>query len=75
MSFSISSPSTTWYPASGYRTNFDGGLYDVGYDGDCWSASPGSSGAYYLNFYSNGYVNPSSSSGRAYGQSVRCLQE
>ena len=74
-SFSISSPSTTWYPASGYRDYRDGGLGSVGYHGRYWSASPLSYGAYYLYFVSTGYVNPSYDDDRAYGYSVRCLQE
>ena len=76
MSFSISSPSTTWYPASGYRHSSGGNFGDVGINGHCWSASPYSSySAYCLFFGSSGSVNPSSRDYRAYGFSVRCLQE
>ena len=75
MSFSISSPSTTWYPASGYRSKDDGGLFVVGSIGYYWSASPYSYYAYYLIFYGNGEVIPSIDSNRANGFSVRCLQE
>ena len=75
MSFSISSPSTTWYPASGDRYCGDGTLLFVGNLGYYWSASPNNSYAYYLNFDHNGYVYPSDSGRRARGQSVRCLQE
>ena len=74
ISFSISSPSTTWYPASGYRYSV-GGLDYVGYNGFYWSASPSSNSAYRLYFINGGGVNPSSSSRRASGFSVRCLQE
>ena len=74
ISFSISSPSTTWYPASGYRSLDGGGLNVVGSLGYYWSASPYSNSAYYLFFYYNGEVFPSSSN-RANGFSVRCLQE
>ena len=75
-SFSISSPSTTWYPASGYRSYNQGSLSNVGYDGYYWSASPDRSFAYYLYFDNDGYVNPAKLHGfHAYGQSVRCLQE
>ena len=74
ISFSISSPSKTWYPASGYRYNNDGSLFNVGNYGYCWSASPGSYSAYSLYFY-DGSVFPSFSYSRAYGYSVRCLQE
>ena len=74
-SFSILSPSTTWYPASGYRSKDDGGLFVVGSIGYYWSASPYSYYAYYLIFYGNGEVIPSNDSNRANGFSVRCLQE
>ena len=72
------SSSSIWYPASGYRDNRDGGLYDVGYYGIYWSASPygnDSNYAYYLDFNGSGYVGPSSYYFRAFGFAVRCLQE
>ena len=69
------SASTIWYPASGYRYYGGGSLYNVGYSGLYWSASPYYYYAYYLLFSSSGYVLPSSNHPRAYGQSVRCLQE
>ena len=75
ISFSISSPSKTWYPASGFRDSFDGGLDIVGSIGDYWSASPYSYDACSLYFDSTGFVIPSGSTGRANGRSVRCLQE
>lgn len=75
MSFSISSPSTTWYPASGFRRNSDGGLGAVGCYGYYWSASPSGINAYclYFNIFNNVY--PSDRGSRAYGYSVRCLRE
>ncbi|MBO5709186.1 MAG: Ig-like domain-containing protein [Bacteroidales bacterium] len=85
ISFSITSPSKTWYPASGFRAGFSGSLDGVGdygyyYRGYYWSASsplsPNSDYAYGLHFDSRfGYVGPSSYNNRASGQSVRCLQE
>ena len=77
MSFSISSPSTTWYPASGFRYYDDGGQGNVGYFGYCWSASPDSYGNRACSLYFNSYgdVNPSGYGNRAYGYPVRCLQE
>ena len=74
ISFSISSPSKTWYPASGCR-DVDGRLCDVGYAGSYWSASPSSYLAYCLVINNVGYVYPSSDWDRAEGYSVRCLQE
>ena len=75
ISFSISSPSTTWYPVSGCRYYDDGSLFYVGSSGYYWSASPNSSSAYTLYFSYYGNVYPSSNSDRACGYSVRCLQE
>ena len=74
ISFSISSPSTTWYPASGYLNIGDGALYFVG-GGLYWSVTPYDSYACYLYFNYYGGVYPSSSNGRAYGFGVRCVQE
>ena len=75
ISFSISSPSATWYPASGYRYGIDGSLNDVGGNGYCWSASPRNNLAFYLYFYDDGRVYPSDYDDRASGCSVRCIQE
>ena len=48
-------------------------LYNAGYYGYYWSSvGRSSSNAYYL-YFSSGTVNPSGSSGRYYGQSVRCV--
>ena len=74
MSFSISSPSTTWYPASGCRDRRGDGLCGVGYFGYFWSASPDSTSACSLVFNYLGGVVPSYNSYRALGLSVRCLQ-
>ena len=77
MNFSgkFGSASTIWYPASGIRSSYGGGLHDVGYGGNYWSASPYGYSAFGLSFNYYGDVSPSNSSGRAYGYSVRCLQE
>ena len=77
MNFSgkFGSASTIWYPASGCRSNYDGSLSNVGNLGHYWSASPYRYYAYDLYFTSNGSVHPSYYSNRAYGGSVRCLQE
>ena len=72
------SDQSIWYPASGYRSSDDGCLYYVGGYGFYWSASPNSNSrnyAYYLTFNYYGDVFPSVSISRAYGHSVRCLQE
>ena len=77
MNFSgkFGSASTIWYLASGYRNYIDGGLNYVGSSGYYWSASPNSSSACNLRFTNLGYVYPSNSGNRAFGYSVRCLQE
>ena len=77
MNFSgkFGSASTIWYPASGYRYRGDGSLGGVGNYGHGWSASPYNDSAYYLSFDYSGSVDPSYSSPRAAGYSVRCLQE
>jgi hypothetical protein len=78
ISFSITSPSTTWYPASGFRETFDGAICGVGSNGHYWSASPGDYRACNLRFLSrsDGEVYPSDSLAyRDFGYSVRCLRE
>ena len=77
MNFSgkFGSDQTIWYPASGNLFHNDGSLDLVGFGGYCWSASPRDIGAYYLFFRHDGGVNPSGGYYRAYGRSVRCLQE
>ena len=75
ISFSISSPSKTWYPASGYRYGNVGGLNNVGNSGSYWSASPDFYYAYSLDFDCNGNFSPSFFGNRVVGYSVRCLQE
>jgi uncharacterized protein (TIGR02145 family) len=75
ISFSISSSSTTWYPASGYRGGSVGTLSNVGNYGSYWSVTPSSYSAYCLSFGANGNVYPTDSYYRASGFSVRCLRE
>ena len=58
---------------SGYMDG-SGTLSNQGSNGDWWSStSNGSSNAFNLGVYTNGYVNPRNSSDRSYGFSVRCL--
>lgn len=80
ISFSISSPSTTWYPAAGYLKYGSGVLGYAGYYGCYWSCLPFEGNfkyAYSLYFRYDGDVSPSDSyfCYRAYGYPVRCLQE
>ena len=71
----LGSSGPIWYPASGYRNSIGGSLYSVGSNGYCWSVSPSGKDAYYLLFDYCGCVYPAFDSNRAYGRSVRCLQE
>ena len=64
-----------WYPASGRRGHTVGGLNNVGVGGHYWSASPFDYSAYCLFIKMYEGVGPSDVSLRAYGHSVRCLQE
>ena len=77
MNFSgkFGSAATIWYPASGYRSEGDGSLRGVGDFGIYWSASPDYIFAHSLYFSNDGRVYPLSYDCRAYGLSVRCLQE
>ena len=64
-----------WFPAAGYRLSDVGSMSFVGSYGFYWSASPYSElYGYYFYFYS-GSVNPAYYTYRAYGFSVRCVQE
>ena len=77
MNFSgkFGSDQTIWYPGSGYRYSIDGSLFNVGFSGSYWSASPFYNNAYRLIFDNYGAVDPSNDFARADGQSVRCIQE
>lgn len=63
------------FPMSGYRSGSDGSLGSVGSYGSVWLSSARSQySAYSLNFNSSA-VSPQSSSYRAFGSSVRPVQE
>ena len=62
-----------FFPAAGSRSVNDGTATSRGNYGRYWSSSPGSTGAYYLYFYSS-YVGMTNHD-RAVGYSVRCVQE
>ena len=67
-----------WYPAVGGQNYNSGALYNVGFSGNCWSASPipdSSIYAYDLYFIINGNVKPASDGFRGGGYSVRCVRE
>ena len=62
-----------WFPVAGFRDCSSGKLVCVRSDGNYWTLSNGNNG-YFLVFHSGG-VTPSSNDNRAYGFSVRCVQE
>ena len=62
-----------FFPAAGYRSNDGGAAYYRGSYGYYWSSSTGNTRADYL-YFGSGDVDMGSSR-RAYGSSVRCVQE
>ena len=70
--------STIWYPAAGYRGRKDGILKNDNNDGMYWSCSPferNPTATYAMYFYDD-IVSPwGNIASRAYGCSVRCVQE
>jgi uncharacterized protein (TIGR02145 family) len=64
-----------WFPAAGSRRSDGGGMGYVGSYGDYWSASPSSENNGYRLYFLSGDVYPAYSNLRAYGFSVRCVQE
>ena len=80
ISFSISSPSQTWYPFAGcrsseYVTGVPEYLILVGRYGHYWSASPLTYNVFCLDLDYFGRVNSTGSENRYIGMSVRCIQE
>lgn len=63
-----------FFPAAGHRIYYDGNAYSRGYHGYYWSSRPYSGYAGYLYFNSS-FVNMYDDFYRAYGYSVRCVQE
>ena len=74
VSFSIASPSVTWYPASGIRSFRDCSLGYVGVEGNYWSASPCDISAYALQFNLS-HCTSTDDARRAVALSVRCAKE
>ena len=60
-------------PAPGYRIVDSGELCRVGYSGFSWSSTVSGSNSYYLDFYPTRLV-PQTSTHRAIGRQLRCLQ-
>ena len=63
------------FPMSGYRSYSVGSLYDVGSGGYVWLSSAGSQGHAFNLYFLSDYVGPQYLSYRAYGFSVRPVEE
>ncbi len=75
VSKSLTNETTCWYPTTGYLDNTSASLNCTGTDGYYWSCTPDGNKAYYLYFYKNRNVYPSTTGARSYGHSVRCQKE
>jgi hypothetical protein len=64
-----------FFPASGYRYESYGSMYDVGSFGFVWLSSAYSQDGAYNMFFFSSYVNPHVDRYRASGRSVRPVQE
>ena len=72
----ISNPdATVYFPASGFRHDYFGSLYDVGYKGHYWSAVARSRDDANLLYFDGGTVDPQVYRRRAYGFLVRPVAE
>ena len=65
---------TSWFPATGFRPYANGALSSVGSRGTYWPASVSDTYAKYLRFTMSN-ISPNNICYRAYGFSVRCVQE
>lgn len=67
---------SVYYPAAGYRHRESGALALVGTEGVYWSSSSYYAGSYYAGYlgFRSSLVYPLNSNYRAYGFSVRCVQ-
>ena len=63
----------TFYPASGRREPSSGAFNVTGSTGYAWSCAVTGADGYYLSFNSSGVL-PTNGDSRAYGRSVRCVQ-
>ena len=66
---------TIFFPASGFRNNNLGALYDVSTFGCYWAAVPSDNDYGHSLGISSGYVNPQGTNSRSAGISVRPSQE
>ena len=68
----ISSPdATVYFPASGFRVNYDGSLLYVGSRGVYWSAVPNVTSVGCILYFGSGFVYPQNNFHRSFGFSVR----
>ncbi len=71
---SVSTVANSWYPATGKRSSNGVGLSSVGTDGYYWSSTPNGTRGTYL-YFEDTSVTKDRVGDRAYGFSVRCVQE
>ena len=64
-----------WFPAAGCRRCDNSCIYDDGRFGFYWSSSPKTVSYTYSMYFHNSYIDSLNYSSRAYGFSVRCVQE
>ena len=64
-----------FFAASGYRSHSSGGLCNVSSYGYYWSSAASSQAGAYRLYFNSGGVNPLGNDSRAYGFSVRAVQE
>lgn len=74
VSFSSSAAPFIWYPAAGLRSRDNGSLGVVGSGGHYWSVATNGYYGCYMSVGSSG-LNPFANDSRAYGFSVRCMQD
>ncbi len=74
MSFDITSPATTWYPAAGHLTNHGDPSFMNG-TAYYWSVTPSDNLAYSLYFDSYGNFDSNFSAYRSCAYSIRCFKE
>lgn len=74
-SFYFDKASQVFFPAAGTRSSSDGLGYSRGLRGRYWSSKPYNNDAYYLFIRSREAYIPNTGNDRAYGHSVRCVQE
>ena len=66
-----------FYPSAGFRDGYDGHIFDVGWGGYAWTASPYSATSFYGGFLSMGsnWMGPVDNTNRSPAFPVRCVRD